>query len=233
MNLRDSGKRSILAIIPARAGSKGLPGKNWKPLLGKPLIEYSLQGALESEYIGNILVSSDSSEIESIVTKHENIIFDRRPKELSTDSASMSDLLSYILKNHPNYDHFILLQPTSPLRTSREIDEATELYFNTECQSCVSLSQSKSINWMFQIDCDSKLIKPQLLFSPDNRQLQGENYVLNGAIYVFSRSFFMKNKKLISDGTVGYVMPRSSSIDIDDEDDWNMAEYYLERRMMK
>jgi len=132
--------KTFLAIIPARGGSKRLPRKNILDLHGKPLISHSIEAGLNSKYIDKVVVSSDDDEILVISEKFGvNII--KRPDELATDVSTTFDAIKHTINNVEKYDYIVLLQPTSPLRDSKHIDEAIELLKNKNADAVVSVCE--------------------------------------------------------------------------------------------
>ena len=135
----------MLAIIVARAGSKRLPKKNIKKLKGKPLVEYSIEQAVDSHYINTVIISTDFNEIKDIVNKHKNdiipIIYDRRPKHLRGDDVTSQAVIDDIIRRYPRKG-YVLLQPTSPLRTSEDIDKCIKMFYNNDVDSVISVVET-------------------------------------------------------------------------------------------
>ncbi|WP_457564272.1 acylneuraminate cytidylyltransferase family protein [Caminibacter sp.] len=221
--------KTFLAIIPARGGSKRLTRKNILPLNGKPLITYTIEAAKKSEYIDEIVVTSDDEEILDIAKK-ENVKIIKRPDFLATDTASSIDVLIHAIENMPKFDYIILLQPTSPLRNENHIDEAIELLDKKNADAVVSVCEMEhSPLW-------SNTIPENLDMSGFLRdEVKGKRsqdlpkfYRLNGAIYICKTDEFLKYKTLFLDKNIfAYVMDRKSSVDIDDEVDFKLAEVLL------
>ncbi|MDA9023550.1 acylneuraminate cytidylyltransferase family protein [Gammaproteobacteria bacterium] len=219
----------ILAIIPARSGSKGLPGKNTKLFGGKELIVWSIEAALNSTCIDTVLVSTDSPDIQKISETHGADAPFLRPKNLSTDQASTMDVIEHALNFVDDFKYLILLQPTSPLRTAHHIDEAFLQMQSVDAPSCVSLSLSRSSpHLMFRIDSHS-LISNILPDAPkySRRQELPDYYELNGAIYIAEIDWLKENKNFISHRTFGYIMDQETSYDIDTLEDFLSAEKQL------
>lgn len=212
----------ILALIPARGGSKGLPRKNVLPAGGRPLIAWTIEAALGATCINRVVLSSDDDEIIAAARECGCDVPFRRPSSLATDEATAVDVVLHTLQELPGYDYLVLLQPTSPLRTSSDIDAAFNLMMSSGAPSCVSLCPAdESPYWMYKIGEASRLEK--LVESPagvHQRQALPPIYSLNGAIYIVRTDWFMRNMGFISDETIGYVMPRERSIDIDTMDDF-------------
>lgn len=222
--------KKILALIPARGGSKGLPGKNIKPLMGEPLIVWTIRQAKNSRYIDNIIVSTDDEEIAEISKKYKAQVPFLRPKELATDDAKSIDAvlhtIGWMKKNNKSFDLIVLLQCTSPFRISEDIDRAIELLFFKKAQAIVSVCKTKHhpycANKLRENGCMKDFLKPEVINK--NRQELPNFYRINGAIYLAYCDYIQKQKSFFSDNTFAYVMPQERSLDIDDEIDFIFAE---------
>lgn len=227
--------KEILTIIPARIGSKGLPKKNIKPLLGKPLIFWTIETAQDSKYIERIAVSTDDKKIADICTNYGVQVPFLRPEELATDDASIVDVVMHLLDYYDNVENYFpdyvaLLQPTSPLRAYYDIDKACEMLFsNNAADAIVSLTEvSESPYWMRTIN-DNGIINYFINhdYKDFNRQDLPVTYIANGAIYICRTDILISDKTFSPQQTIGYSMPRSRSIDIDDIIDFKLAESIL------
>jgi N-acylneuraminate cytidylyltransferase/CMP-N,N'-diacetyllegionaminic acid synthase len=223
----------MIALIPARGGSKGLPGKNTKLLAGKPLIAYAIESALNSKYISKVYVSTDSEEIAEIAIKYGAKVPFLRPIHLATDEALAVDTYIYMLdkwqESGENVDSFIILQPTSPLRTTKNIDEAIELFQSKNASSVISYTEENHpISW-------HKYVNEDLTFSPIfeeeivNRQQKRKTYFPNGAIFVFKEGL-IREKKYYNENSFAYLMSRNNSVDIDTLEDFEYAEFLLTKK---
>jgi len=213
----------ILSIIPARGGSKGLPGKNIIDLNGKPLIAHTIEASLKSKYITKTVVSSDN---ESILKVSETFGSDilKRPNELALDTTPSEPVITHVLesiKDIDTYDYLVLLQPTSPLRTENDIDEAIEKLLEQNARALIST-----------VEVDNKILKAfkdnELGFLEGisnnkfpfmRRQDLPQVYMPNGAIYICSIKEFLKNQKLFTEKTISYKMTENKSIDVDFKED--------------
>lgn len=221
----------MIAIIPARSGSKGLPGKNIKNLLGKPLIAYTIEAALKSSYISDVIISTDDQEIYNIAIKYGAKKTFLRPKHLANDDSLAIDNYIYTvnkLNNEFNYaiTDFIILQPTSPLRKTKDIDQAIALFKKNNADSVISYTEeSHPICWHKYVNDEGEFenIFPDNL---QNRQANKPSYYPNGAIYIFKFDL-IKSRKYYSDKSFAYIMDRRSSVDIDTIDDFNYAVYLM------
>ena len=224
----------ILCIIPARSGSKGVKNKNVKLLNGRPLISYTINGAMKSNYIDEIIVTTDSIKIKKIAEKYGLEVPFLRPKKYSTDYSTANDVimncLKYFEKVKKIYQYFIYLQPTSPLRTSEHIDEAFELLFNDKkSENLVAVSEVKKHPiWMKRITNSGYLknLDNRIKIHP-NRQSLEKCFIANGSIYISRIESYKKYKSFYKGPTIPYLMNSNSSIDIDDIDDFKYAEYLL------
>ncbi len=227
--------KNILGLIPARGGSKGLPRKNIKPLLGKPLIAWTIEQALASRYLDRVVVSTDDKEIAEISKKYGADIPFMRPKELAEDDAKGIDVILHTIDwlkendNRKQYDLIMLLQPTSPLRKSEDIDKAIELLFLKKAKAIVSVCEVDHhplwTNTLPKNGCMKGFIKPEIMNK--NRQELPVYYRLNGVIYL-SYSYYIKQcNSFLGKETFAYIMPRGRSIDIDDEVDFKSAEILM------
>ena len=221
--------KTFLAIIPARGGSKRLPRKNALDLNGKPLIAYSIEAGLKSEYIDEVVVTSDDNEILDISEEFGSLTI-KRPKGLASDTATTFDAIKHTIKNIRNHDFVVLLQPTSPLRNEKHIDRAIELLDNKNANAVVSVCETDhSPLWSNTLPADlsmSNFLSDEIA----NKRSQDLPiyYRLNGAIYICKtdklleeESFFLKEK------IYGMIMDRESSIDIDEKIDFKIAEAIL------
>ena len=222
---------SFLAIIPARGGSKGIPGKNIKEIANKPLIAWTIEHAKKSKYIHKLIVSSDDSRIAEVAKSFGCDVPFLRPKNLSEDESHRNKYIRHVVDMFSEYEHLVILQPTSPLRDVSHIDEAIDFYLNYKSPACVSVCEQKpSPHWMFSME-DNKTLKPIISNPIFSRRQDIENfYCLNGAIFIINTKFFMESSEsdpFLTEHTIGFKMDAFSSIDIDDNFDWFIAEQIL------
>lgn len=221
--------KTFLAIIPARGGSKRLPRKNVLDLCGKPLIAWSIEAGLNSKYIDKVVVTSDDDEILEISEKFgaETI---KRPDELASDTATTFDAIKHTIENLEKFDCIVLLQPTSPLRNERHINEAIELLENKNADAVVSVCEmDHSPLWSNTLPEDNGMnnfLRDEVL----NKRSQDLEiyYRLNGAIYICDRARLLQEESFfIKDNIFAYKMDRKSSVDIDEEIDFKFANSLL------
>ncbi len=220
-------KPKILAIIPARGGSKGIPRKNIRLLSGKPLIAYSIETALQSKYIDTVVVSTEDEEIAEIARIYGAEVI-MRPNELAKDDSPIMDTIFHVLETiKMNYDIVVLLQPTSPLRNCIDINNAIELFLNKNCESVVGVTENLSLYWSFSIE--EGYLKPIFgnKYLKNRRQDLPKTYVPNGAIFISTPITLQKYKSFYCQKTIPYIMPRERSVDIDDEVDFKLAELLI------
>jgi CMP-N,N'-diacetyllegionaminic acid synthase len=224
------GKHKILAVIPARGGSKGVPRKNIRALNGKPLIAWTIEQAEQSRYIDRVIVSSEDEEICQVAKQSGAEIPFVRPAELASDTASGVDVLCHAVENAgADCDYVVLLQPTSPLRESTDIDAAIEYCVEQAVTSVVSLAEAtKSPYWMYHMKEGGELT-PFVDNAASNRQELPQSYALNGAVYVLEVARLLASRKILDEQTLGYVMPAERSYDIDTETDFLICEFLKTR----
>jgi N-acylneuraminate cytidylyltransferase len=212
----------MLAIIPARGGSKGLPRKNILPAGGKPLIAWTINAAHGANCVTRLILSSEDVEIADTARRYGCDVPFLRPHVLAEDTTTSMAVVLHAIAELPGYDYVALLQPTSPLRTANDIDAAFALLTEAKAPACVSLSPVvESPYWMYHLANENRL-KPILAETgvASRRQDLPAVYSLNGAIYIAKIDWLLRTKSFLSDETVGFVMPLSRSLDIDTEQDY-------------
>lgn len=219
----------VLAVIPARGGSKGVPGKNIRPLGGKPLLAWSVEAARQSRYIDRLILSSDDAEIIRVAREVGCEVPFVRPAELARDETPGIEPVLHALGQVPGYDFVVLLQPTSPFRSAEDIDRCIEACVGGQAPSCVTVTApEKSPFWMFTLNRESRL--SPLLPEPtgfSRRQDLPEVYALNGAVYVARTAWLLERRSFIGPETAGCIMSKEHSVDIDTEEDFALCEFRL------
>ncbi|WP_042170034.1 cytidylyltransferase domain-containing protein [Paenibacillus gorillae] len=222
--------KRVLAIIPARGGSKGVPGKNIRMLNGKPLIAWTIEEANKSKYIDRAIVSSDDDAIIKTALEYGGDVPFKRPEYLAQDGTSGLLPVVHAIEELPGYDYVVLLQPTSPLRDNKDIDACIELCVKSNAFAVSITEPDKSPYWMFQRGTEEQLVPLIKEANATRRQDLPKVFVLNGAVYVASVEQFIETKTFLTEHTVGYVMPKERSIDIDTVMDFQLCEWLLETR---
>lgn len=220
---------NVLAIIPARGGSKGIPGKNIKKINGKPLLYYAINASLKSKFISKTIVSTDDIKIAKVAKKlgAEIII---RPKKLANDNAQIEPVIMHVLEELKNNEEYIpeviiLLQNTSPLRTSKHVDDAFQQFKKNKLDSILSASLSHQFIWRTK----KEIAKP-FNYDPNhrlNRQEISKEFKENGAIYITKFKNFMKSKCRISGKTGIFEMQEHQSFEVDSKIDLSIIEFLL------
>lgn len=231
--------RSIVALIPARGGSKGLPRKNIRILLNKPLIAWAIGGARKSRLIDRVIISTDDEEIKCVSEKYGGEAPFLRPKELAQDRSRAVDVimhaLNWIERAGQSYDAFILLQPTSPLRTETDINAAIKIFVEKKAKAVVSVCETEHhpylSNTLPNDKCMKDFIKSDAMNK--NRQELPKYYRLNGAIFMADCGYFRKGRSFYGKNTYAYVMPQERSVDIDGTIDLKFAECLLKEQKRK
>ena len=235
-NLMDTTVK-FLVLVPARGGSKGIPHKNMRLLAGKPLIDYTIEAALGSRYPLRVVVSTDDEEIARVSQAVGAEVPFLRPAELASDETPTFSVVRHALQwleQHEAYqpELVVLLQPTSPLRRSRHIDQALELLLSSEADSVVSLCEVEhSPYWMKNVDAEGR-VSPFMSMEEEytRRQALPKVYRLNGAIFVTRSKVIIRENRLLGDDTRAYIMNQVDSIDIDTELDFKLAELLIKER---
>jgi len=228
-------KPKVLALIPARGGSRRLPGKNLLKLCGEPITVWSIKAAQQSKYVDRIVVSTDSDEIAEVARAAGADVPFMRPNYLASDTASSLDVVNHAL-NELNqkgqcYEFIVLLQPTSPLRTSKHIDESFELLQSKDADAIVGVTELDH-----PIELTNRLpdgFSMKGFFTTDSHlrsQDFPKRYRVNGAIYLVRvESLIKENTIFLSDRIYAYKMDREVSVDIDTPYDLKLADALFDR----
>lgn len=223
----------MLAIIPARGGSKGLPRKNIKLLNAKPMLAYTIEAAIQSKCFDKIIVSTEDHEISEIAKQYGAEVPFLRPDLLATDTAQAVDVvihaINFFEQNHYFFDAITMLQPTSPLRTANDILNAMTILVEKDANSVISVCEvDHPPLWMNVLPEDNNLenfLNKEILNK--RRQDLPIYYRLNGAIYIIKTNFIKTKKTFYDKKSYAYVMPRDRSIDVDDAVDFHFCEAAL------
>jgi len=232
--------KSVIAIIPARGGSKGLPGKNIKELCGKPLIAWSIEAGLGSKYIDEVMVTTDSEEIARIAREFGAFVPFMRPAELASDIATSFDVIEHAIlfyKNNlnKNFGYIVLLEPTSPQRDKEDIDKAIEqLLSNSQASAIVGICKTESQNPAFLVKKNSS---SNTIVGYENHEMKilrrqdiGDVYFFEGSVYVSATDILLSRKTFYHERTLGYEVPKWKSLEIDDLEDFIMVEALMRHK---
>lgn len=229
--------KKVLAMIPARGGSKGLPGKNIKELCGKPVIAWSIDAAKSSKYVDTLMVSTDNDEIANISRAYGADVPFMRPDYLASDTATSYDAIEHTLDYYKNgYDYLVLLEPTSPLRTSEDIDKAIEQLFSSDADSIVGISKTEDQNpaFLIKLNSDNFIIGYEDEKMTVKRRQEIENvYFFEGTVYISDINTLREKKSFYHDTTIGYEVPKYKSLEIDDIYDFVMVEAIMKHKGYK
>ena len=223
--------KKVLAIIPARGGSKGVLRKNVKELAGKPLIAWTIEEAKKSKYIDRLILSSEDDEIIKIAKEFGCEAPFVRPSELAQDDTPGIIPLLHALEEVIGYDYIVSLQPTSPLRIVDDIDACIEKMIATRSPACVSVAEpTNSPYWMYTVDEKENMVP---LIKQDNlttrRQDLPSVYLLNGAVYVAEVTWLKQTASFLTAETTAFIMPNNRSHDIDTEEDFLLVDSLLRK----
>lgn len=214
--------RRILALIPARGGSKRLPDKNIRPLAGKPLIAWTIIAANQANCIDRIIVSTDDEIIAETAADFGAEVPFLRPPELADDTATSVDMALHALTSLDSvFDFLLLLQPTSPLRTAKDIEGIVRFSESAGANSCISVSEALiPLGYFFTLSPEKRLRR---VVSPD-KYPDRPIYNPNGAAFLVHVPWFLEHRTFYHEETLAYVMPQHRSVDIDTEMDFFIAE---------
>lgn len=217
----------VAALITARGGSKGLPGKNIRQFGGKPLIAHSIDVARQSAVVDSVYLSTDCPEIADVARAHGCEVPFLRAADLASDEATSIDAVCDALDRLPPHCIWLLLQPTSPLRKAKDLDGVVATMERTGADSCVSVTEAREHPWLtYAIGDDGAMMR----FCNDSparvarRQDMPPAYVLNGAVYGFRPGWLRQGRVFVDAKSLAWVMPAERSIDIDDIEDFERAE---------
>lgn len=227
---------SFLGLIPARGGSMRLPRKNLLPLAGKPLLARTVEAARNARYLDRVVLSTDNLEIAAIGREFGADVPFLRPVKLASDTASTVDVALHALRSlqaqGEHYDFVVILQPTSPLRSSADIDAAIELLLVKRADAVISVCETDHPpEWCNPLPDDLSMAS---FFRPGIRRTRSQDlprsYRLNGAVYVYNcRRLLVSGSLEMDDNSYAYIMPRERSVDIDSEIDFELAEFLCRR----
>ena len=221
---------SLVAVVPARGGSRGVPRKNVRPLAGKPLIAWTIETALAAPSIDRVVVSTEDEEIAEVARRCGADVPFLRPPAMASDTSPGIDAILHALDNLAAYDDVLVLQPTSPLRRVQDIEGIVAARRAAGAPCAVSVVEAgKSPYWMYRIDADGRL---DPLFDGEvaaRRQDLAAAYALNGALYLADCAWLRRTRGFLSPETLAHIMPPERSADIDTHLDWDFVEFLLKK----
>ena len=226
----------ILSVVPARGGSKGLPGKNIRPLCGKPLIGYAIEASLESELVSDTVVSTDDPAIAAVAETY-GVHAVMRPPHLAMDNSLVIDAMKHVINEQETkglfYDYIVLLEPTSPFRTVDDINDTINLVITNNADSGATFSETPTPParvWNIDNAIPTTLLEGAKPFLP--RQVHAPGYYINGMVYVVKVSELMKTEGIsfLLGKQVANIIPADRVVDIDTLRDFQLAEYLLSNK---
>jgi N-acylneuraminate cytidylyltransferase/CMP-N,N'-diacetyllegionaminic acid synthase len=225
----------VLGLIAARGGSKGLPGKNTKMLLGRPLIAWTIAAARDAASLDEIVVSTDSAEIADIARACGAEVPFMRPAELASDTATSVSVvhhaIDWLARAGRTFDYVVLLEPTSPLREAADIDAALSLMTAADATAVVSICRTEAAHPSFLFKrAAAGLLTPFLPGPVKRRQEIDDLYFVEGSVYGSSVATLRSEGGFVQQRTVGFEVPKWKAIEIDDEIDWIVAEAIMRHR---
>lgn len=226
----------ILCLIPARGGSKGLPGKNIKKLLGKPLIAYTIEQAKKSKYIDRVVVSTEDIKIAGISKEYGAEVPFIRPKELALDDISTIDVLLHAIDWMEKmqgyvFDILVLLHVTTPLRSVEDVDNCIELLIEKNADNVFTVTEAHRNPYFNMVEVKNGQVGLVKKGNFVSRQSAPQVYDMNSSIYVWWKDILKKKKSIFLENSYTYTMPKERSVDIDDSIDFKIAEMLLKERI--
>ena len=223
--------KKVLALIPARGGSKGIKDKNIINLNGSPLISYSVLAGRKSKYVDRVVVTTDSARIAEVAKTYGADVPFLRPAELASDTAKTIDAVLHTIqelqRENAEYDILVLLQPTQPLRTAQDIDGALETFCRNGMKPLVSVREVEEHPVLIRTIDEMGMLHPMLSTgSTIRRQDMPKYYLVDGSIYI-NRIAEFNRETSFNDNSVPYIMEANHSVDIDEMRDLQIAELYL------
>lgn len=228
----------ILGIITARGGSKGIPGKNIRLLAGKPLLAHSILVGKQSKHLDRFILSSDDAEIIEVGKSYGVEVPFVRPAELATDTAKSLPVLQHAVafcekQEGRKYDFIALFEPTAPMRVAEDVDRCIEIAVDNNADSVLGLVEIGDAHPVRAKKIIDGKIEPFGIPEPEQgmrRQDQEKAYFRNGSVYILKRDNVMERDNLWGGVSLPYIMPPERSVNIDEEADFVLAEYWLKKR---
>jgi len=231
--------RKILGVIPARGGSKGIPNKNIIEVGGNPLIHYTIKAGLESKILTHCVVSTESDEIERVAKEHGGSVPFKRPEELSADNAISMPVMKHAIQfmekqKKCKYDVVVMLQPTTPLRLAKDIDNSLILLEETQADAVISVTDVGANHPLrMKRVVDGRLINyiDQGYENMQPRQELPSVYIRNGAIYAVKRDVLMEDSSWVGKDVRAYIMPSDRSVNIDTYEDLLLVKNHFDHQI--
>ena len=230
----------MIVFIPARGGSKGVPGKNIKPLCGKPLIAYTIEACKNAKHIDRVIVTTDDEDIARVAREYGAEVPFMRPEYLASDTASAVDVYIHAAEfvmeeTGDKLDKFMVCLPTVPCRDSHHIDEAIEQFQEQGATTLISFTEAEvPPGWYHVVDENGRVKNAGFGAAGSNianRQTNATFYIPNGAIYILDYQLLKENRTYYCDNTTTYVMSREDSVDIDYPIDFEIATLMMEKKL--
>ena len=231
--------KKILGIILARGGSKGIKDKNIVKFGNKPLIKWTFDAAKKSKKISKLILSTDSKKIASLARKNKIEVPFLRPKKFASDKSKSIDAIEHAInffkKQKVFFDYIVLLEPTSPLRTTLDINKSINLIIKNKADSLVSICRVDEINPSFLFKKKNKRLQPleKKISNHLRRQDVDPIYFLEGTIYISKTNVLFKKRSFCHSNTIGFEVPKWKSLEIDDKTDLEIGKSILKQRKIK
>ena len=225
------GSLTVLAVIPARGGSRGIPRKNLVDLAGMPLIQWTINAALASTYIDGLVISTDDPDVKFLGLQQGLDVLDR-PQEIAGDTATAAEVIAHAITSTGETGILVYLQPTSPLRASEDIDRSLDLLASGDAEGVVSVTEvAENPEWMYRLSTTDFGLEPVVPHHAAFRRQDLPRAVrLNGAVYCAPTRLLLPDGNFFRLRLAGFEMPASRSIDIDDPEDLELARHRVEER---
>ncbi len=225
--------KTLLGIIPARGGSKGVPRKNLREVGGRPMIAWGIEAAARSRYLDRTVVSTEDAEIAEVARRHGGDVPLMRPAELARDDSPLEPAILHMLDSLPDsYDYLVLMEPTVPLKSAEDIDGCISLCLARDAPACVAVSEPpQPPHWMVTLDARQRI---EFVLGTETLSLRRQElpkaYTVSGAAYVARTEFYRAKRTFFDARTVGYVTPPWRSWDVDTELDLAVVNAILANR---
>ena len=229
----------MICLIPARGGSKGVPGKNIKELCGKPLIAYTIEAALKAEGVDRVVVTTDDEDIARVAREYGAEVPFMRPAELASDTAGAVDVYQHAInflreETGEAIEKFMVLLPTAPMRNSKHIDEAIAYFNEKGARTLLSMTEAETPAVWYCVQDEEERVHNAGFgagAAMNNRQKNEKYIVPNGAIYILDYDLLVNERTYYCDNTVAYLMSKEDAVDIDYPIDFEFAEFLMKKKL--